>query len=187
MEGAEHVSLSSQGCPNRAAVNSALEPSVSDPFPDPAASRRSCLWSCSELLLAAEAESPGPGSRWVRVRDAVCALPSPRRGWGSHCRALGSEHRSEAKGWERDDGAKAEGEDEMQRRDTPHMQEQRIWHRRVLEDSPGVSSALSTYPAISLCKRNTKNKYRIWNLPVRASFLVSLRRNFKNSSSEFKV
>lgn len=64
MEGAEHVSLSSLGCPNRAAGNSALEPSVSDPFPDPAASRRTCLWSCSELLPAAEAETPGPAGGW---------------------------------------------------------------------------------------------------------------------------
>lgn len=45
MEGTEHVSLSSLGCPNRAAGNSALEPSVSDPFPEPAASGRSSLWS----------------------------------------------------------------------------------------------------------------------------------------------
>lgn len=56
------------------------------------------------------------------------------------------------------DGAKAEREDAIQRLSTHHRQEQRIWHRRPLEDNPGVPSALSTYPMISLCKSSTKKQ-----------------------------
>lgn len=131
MAGAEHVSLSFLGCPSWAAGNSALEPSVSDPFPEPVSSRRSHLWTCSVLLFAAVAETPDPRSRWVRVRDGICALPSPGWGWGSHCRALVSEHRSEAKGWVKGVGSKAEREHSIQRLGT-HRQEQGIWHRNLM-------------------------------------------------------
>lgn len=73
----------------------------------------------------------------------------------------------------KDDGAKAEGEGAIRRLGTHHRQEQRIWHRRVLEDSPGVSSALSTYLVISLCKSSTRKQVQVLKF-ARNSQFVSL-------------
>lgn len=57
-----------------------------------------------------------------------------------------------------DAGAKAEGEDVIQRLSTCHSQEQSIWHGRVLEDGSGVSPFLSIYPVVSLWKRSTRKQ-----------------------------